>query len=473
MNLSFSQLCSASPAAYTALRRYIDERSRLEGGCEFENCEMPPGCVPGRAVVGFSRQGSAYLLYWKPSLSYHGQSRVLAIFFSRSVWRFDTYETMAGRLLSLRRETAPHSPQPYRPQPLRPDPPPAAAPWPPLYCRLRDTLLKNVMGQEAAVEAVAYRLFTHVGKKAPARPLSMIFYGPTGVGKSELGKTLAPALEQCCARRYQFVWTELNTFTQPHSVHRLTGAPPGYVGYEDQPIFEAVRQNPYTVFMFDELEKAHPEILKVFMSILDEGRCTAHRAEEEGGRELDFRRCVFVFTTNADLSAAEGRSVGFSDSSIPPKRKAQARKTAATPAELAERLFQENESARRAMVRLGVLQEIAGRFSGIIGFQPLDAAARVAITEKQIRALGQEYGLYIAQVDPETVRALTPEADTALSARSSLCVLESLLTPLMTSLAASGRTSCRLSGLPGNLSLRPLPAHCSISNSCTELLSTS
>jgi ATP-dependent Clp protease ATP-binding subunit ClpA len=269
------------------------------------------------------------------------------------------------------------------------------------------------------------------------------------VGKSELGKALAPALEQCCGRRCSLVWTELNTFTEPHSVHRLTGAPPGYVGYEDQPVFEAVRQNPFTVFMFDELEKAHPEVLKVFMSILDEGRCTARKADEQGGRELDFRRCVFVFTTNADLTAAGGRPLGFSQDR-PDTRKRPPEKAPVGPAELAERLFRENEEARRAMVRLGVLPEIAGRFSGIIGLQALDEEARRAVTAKQVAALGREYGLNVVRVAPETLRALTPSG--SLSIRSSVCVLESLLAPL---LAAAGRTAYRLTGQPGNLRLVP------------------
>jgi len=312
------------------------------------------------------------------------------------------------------------------------------------------------------VEAAAFRLYSHMGKREPARPLSLIFHGPTGVGKSELGKALAPALERCCGRHYQFVWTELNTFTQPHSVHRLTGAPPGYVGYEDQPILEAVRRDPQTVFMFDELEKAHPEVLKVFMSILDEGRCAARKADAQGGRELDFRRCIFVFTTNADLTAAGGRPLGFSEDR-PISRNASIELDApATPAELAERLFRENEEARRAMVRLGVLQEIASRFSGIIGFHRLDQSSRRGVTVKQIISLGREYGLDIVQVDPETAQALTPRD--ALSVRSSVCVLESLLAPLFS--AASGQTGYRLSGLPGSLQL--FPAH-SQSSSTTAL----
>ena len=140
---------------------------------------------------------------------------------------------------------------------------------------------------------------------------------------------------------------------------------------------------------------------------------------------------------------------------------------AASPAALAERLFRENEEARRAMVRLGVLPEIAGRFSAVIGFRRLDEEARRAVTVKQIMALGREYGLVISQVDRDTAQALTPGRD-ALSVRSSVCVLESLLAPLL--MAASGQTAYRLTGLPG--SLRLSPGH-SQSSSTTPLTASS
>ncbi len=455
--MTFAQLCSAAPAGYEALRRSIDAWDRQGKAYEFSSCQMPPSCTPALVTLGFARRANGYLLYWKPAVQYHGPSRVLAMLFSRSVWSFPDYESMAGRLLSLRNEVqtptvrraVPPPPEPKRTLFHHKTPDPV---WPPLYTQLTEALSQSVLGQPRAVEAAAFRLYAHVGKQAPARPLSLIFHGPTGVGKSELGKAIAPALAHVCGKRYQFVWTELNTFTQPHSVHRLTGAPPGYVGYEDQPVFESVRRDPYTVFMFDELEKAHPEILKVFMSILDEGRCTAHKADEIGERELDFRRCIFLFTTNADLTASGPRRLGFSGDAAAQAR--PQRPKAATPAELAAQLYEENEEARRAMVRLGVLQEIAGRFTGLIGFSALDSDARLAITAKQIAALGREYGLQIVHVDPETVQALAPGPG-ALSIRSAASVLEGVLTPVLAQAAASGRTAFRLSGSPGALRLSP------------------
>ena len=202
--------------------------------------------------------------------------------------------------------------------------------------------------------------------------------------------------------------------------------------------------------MFDELDKAHPEVLKVFMSILDEGRCTARREDAQGGRELDFRRCIFLFTTNTDLSERR-RALGFAPP--PPGRD---RPVPSGPAGLAGRLFRADEAARQALVRSGVLREIAGRFSGLIGFQPLDQDARQAVTAKQIAALAREYGLNVAQVDPDTARALTPRD--AASPRSNVPLLEGLLTPvfLACSHLAQGVSPLRLTGRPESLRLLPL-----------------
>ena len=470
MSVTFSQFCTGGPEVLETLRRCIDDLGRQGQGYEFPDCRMPEGCVPRQVALGFLKRDRGYLLYWRPAVAYQGRSPVLSALFARSVWRFDSYEAMTARLASLRREAEEPVLRTFRPPVLSQGPAPvsapvsaplpspssksAASPWPPLYQRLREELGKQVLGQDRAVEAAAFRLYSHAGKRAPARPLSLIFHGPTGVGKSELGKALAPALERCCARRWQFVWTELNTFTQPHSVHRLTGAPPGYVGYEDQPIFEAVRSNPCTVFMFDELEKAHPEVLKVFMSILDEGRCTARQEDSQGSRELDFRRCVFLFTTNTDLSGT--RRLGFVPDRTPSSAPAQDSALSGTPSALARQLFQSDETARQALARSGVLREITGRFSGLVGFRPLDEAARVGITAKQITALAREYGLNVIQVAPDLARALTPQ--NALSPRSAVPMLEGVLSPIFLAHtpSAQGRENLRLSGSVEHMCLTPI-----------------
>ncbi len=438
--LEFAQFCACGPSGYAQLKQRVDACARLGRSYEFAACRLPAGCRPDNAQLGFWRHGEDYLLYFRPGVAYGGTDPRLRAFFDRgAVQRYSGFGALADCLHALDENAAA-----LRPDGLRPE-------EPDLLSRLHRELGSRVLGQEEAVEAAAFKLWSHISKREPLRPLSLIFYGPTGVGKSELGKAVAPALNHCLGEeRYHLVWTELNTFTQAHSVYRLTGAPPGYVGYDDTPVLEAVRDWPHTVFMFDELDKAHPEVLKVFMSILDEGRCVARREDKTGERELDFRRCVLLFTTNTDLSCRERPQLGFAPDQprLPPSP------GAAAPGSLARRIFQADEAARLALARSGVLREIAGRFSGLIGFQPLSQTAREAVTARQIAALGREYGLEIAQVDPTLARALTPRD--ALSLRSSVPMLEGALTPLFLAHAPLGGRSLRLEGPPERMTLSPI-----------------
>ena len=431
--LDFAQFCTDSPSGYACLKQRVDACALLGRSYEFAACRMPAFCRPREAQIGFWRHGDDYLLYFRPVVAYDGPDGCLREFFSRgAVQRYPGFDALAGCLRGLDREVS---------APSGPDAD--------LHLCLRRELEAQISGQPEAVEAVAFKLRCHIGKREPLRPLSLIFYGPTGVGKSELGKAVAPALNHCLGEdRYRLVWTELNTFTQAHSVYRLTGAPPGYVGYDDSPVLEAVLRCPHTVFMFDELDKAHPEVLKVLMSVLDEGRCAARREGAQGSRELDFRRCIFLFTTNTDLSGEVRPGLGFA----PPQTQREPPPDRSAP--LARRLFRADETARNALIRSGVLREIAGRFNGLIGFRPLDRTAREAVTVKQIVSLGREYGLNIAAVDPSLAQALTPWD--ALSPRSNLPLLEGLLTPVFLSRSASpGQGVLRLTGTPEQPALTP------------------
>lgn len=190
----------------------MDACARLGRSYEFAACRLPAHCRPTQAQVGFWRQDEDYLLYFRPSVSYGGGSARLRDFFQRgAVQRFSGFQAMVDCLRQLDQDLVqlPNSPAN------------------PLFSHLCQELQSRVLGQDQAVEAAAFKLWVHLCKREPLRPLSLIFYGPTGVGKSELGKSIAPALNRCLGEdRYRLVWTELNTFTQAHSVYRLTGAPP-------------------------------------------------------------------------------------------------------------------------------------------------------------------------------------------------------------------------------------------------------
>ena len=173
--------------------------------------------------------------------------------------------------------------------------------------RLEERLKENIVGQDAAVEAVARAIKrSRAGISYKRKPVSFIFAGPTGVGKTELVKVLANDL--FCSPE-TLIRLDMSEFMEKHAVSRIIGAPPGYVGYDEAgQLTEKIRRRPYSVVLFDEIEKAHPDVLNILLQILDDGRITDAR-----GKTVNFENTVIVMTTNAgsDHSAA---TAGFSAS---------------------------------------------------------------------------------------------------------------------------------------------------------------
>jgi ATP-dependent Clp protease ATP-binding subunit ClpB len=167
---------------------------------------------------------------------------------------------------------------------------------------MEERLHHRVVGQDEAIEAVSNAIRrARAGLQDPNRPLgSFIFLGPTGVGKTELARALAEFLFD---DEHSLVRIDMSEYQEKHTVSRLIGAPPGYVGYDEAgQLTEAIRRRPYAVLLFDEIEKAHPEVLNVMLQLLDDGRLTDGK-----GRVVDFKNTVVVMTSNLrDLDALRG-----------------------------------------------------------------------------------------------------------------------------------------------------------------------
>jgi ATP-dependent Clp protease ATP-binding subunit ClpC len=172
---------------------------------------------------------------------------------------------------------------------------------------LEDTLRARVIGQDEAVTLVAGAIRRgRLGLGDPRRPMgSFIFLGRTGVGKTELTRALAAALFGSEKALIRF---DMSEYMEKHSVSRLIGSPPGYVGHEEGgQLTERVRRRPYAVVLFDEMEKAHPDVFNLLLQVLDDGSLTDSR-----GRRVDFRHTVIIMTSNLGAGQADKPSVGFS-----------------------------------------------------------------------------------------------------------------------------------------------------------------
>ena len=173
--------------------------------------------------------------------------------------------------------------------------------------KLEATLHKRVIGQEEAVSAVAKAVRRgRVGLKDPKRPIgSFLFLGPTGVGKTEISKALAEAV---FGQEQAMIRVDMSEYMDKHSVSKMIGSPPGYVGHEDGgQLSEKVRRNPYAVILFDEIEKAHPDVFNILLQVLDDGHIT-----DSQGRKVDFKNTIIIMTSNAGAQAiVEPKKLGF------------------------------------------------------------------------------------------------------------------------------------------------------------------
>jgi ATP-dependent Clp protease ATP-binding subunit ClpC len=247
---------------------------------------------------------------------------------------------------------------------------------------LEDDLHRRVVGQDVAVEVVADTVrHARAGLAEPDRPLgSFLFMGPTGVGKTELVKALA---ERLFGTEKALVRIDMSEYREPHTVARLIGSPPGYVGYGDGgQLTEPVRRRPYSVILLDEIEKAHPEVWNVLLQVLDDGRLT-----DGEGRTVDFTNTVVVMTSNLGAGQAK-RPIGFTGAQADPA-----------------------DDRMRAAAKRAFLPEFLNRIDETVVFEPL--------TEDQVQSIGALICARIAERLHQERRVeleVTPELTARLAA---------------------------------------------------------
>ena len=248
---------------------------------------------------------------------------------------------------------------------------------------LEETLHKRVIGQNEAVEAVSKAIRRgRVGLKDPNRPIgSFLFLGPTGVGKTELSKALAEAL---FGNEEAMIRVDMSEYMEPHSVAKLIGSPPGYVGYDEGgQLTEKIRRKPYSVILFDEIEKAHPDVMNMLLQILDDGRLT-----DAQGRTVNFKNTVIIMTSNVGARMITDKNVlGFSQD-------------AGNKKEGQEKEYEDIKKDVMAELKKQFRPEFINRIDDIIVFHKLtdeDIGQIIEIMLKQVqkRLKEQEYDIEI------------------------------------------------------------------------------
>ncbi|MBQ9757245.1 MAG: ATP-dependent Clp protease ATP-binding subunit [Clostridia bacterium] len=234
--------------------------------------------------------------------------------------------------------------------------------------RLEDELHKRVIGQSEAVSAVSKAIRRgRVGLKDPKRPIgSFIFLGPTGVGKTELSKALSEAM---FGDEDSLIRVDMSEYMEKHAVSRLVGSPPGYVGYDEGgQLTEKVRRKPYSVILFDEIEKAHPDVFNILLQILDDGILT-----DSQGRRVDFRNTVIIMTSNLGARLiTENKSLGF-----------------ATESENLEKDYSKIKSDVMGELKRAFRPEFLNRIDDIIVFRQLSRDDIKQISAKMLSVLAE------------------------------------------------------------------------------------
>ena len=243
--------------------------------------------------------------------------------------------------------------------------------------KLEKTLHKRVIGQEEAVTAVAKAIRRgRVGLKDPNRPIgSFLFLGPTGVGKTELSKALAEAM---FGSEDAMIRVDMSEYMEGHSVSKMIGSPPGYVGFEEGgQLSEKVRRNPYSVVLFDEIEKAHPDVFNVLLQVLDDGHIT-----DSKGRKVSFKNTVLIMTSNAGAQRiVDPKNLGFATEKSETKD------------------YEKMKSNVMEEVKRSFKPEFINRIDDIIVFHPLTATDLSSIVNLMLAKVGEKLAHFEVKLD--------------------------------------------------------------------------
>lgn len=367
-----SSLADLSPAALAVL----EVRSR-DVCVVYSDHRMPAGTEPAVARVGVESSNDDVKFFVTLGLSYTGDDPEVAEWIRKGVKRFDSLGSLTKWIARepssepvILSETLPEIE--LRPTPLPvgtvtslgqvsvQSPASNAVSELDLYTMLRE----SVAGQEPAISTLAARVALHVNKPFPRKPYSAMMNGPTAVGKTKTAETIASSLADVSGIDWAYTRLDMSEFSEKHSVSRLIGAPPGYIGYGDDSLASRLAGNPNSVVLFDEIDKAHPVVLFTIMNLLDKGRLDSERYGS-----VTASKAILLFTSNMGATAIDG-----------------------TPLD--------DRAGRMHLLQHGLAPELVGRFADILTFTQLDSEALAEIAALSVSTIAADYGVQIEWIDP-------------------------------------------------------------------------
>jgi AAA domain (Cdc48 subfamily) len=394
----------------------------------FTDCQLPPGCQPTTARIGFEIQPTEAIVFIDKGIRYHGSSRALSAWLRQGEIRFHGIDDLKNWLQheigplfqvdteSAGRRSSVSSRMPSDLTDLDAVTGTAAAHAAAVIDvgDLLRELRSRVFGQDNALEAIARRVTQHVRRANPRRPATMFALGPTGVGKTSAAVALAESLGSLLGGRWSsFIRLNMNEYQERHRVSQLLGAPPSYIGYGDgTQLIDRLAARPESVVLFDEIEKAHPDILVTLMSAMDTGELSSPGPAAHG-RVIDCRRAVFFFTSNIDMTDAIAELA--------------ADWTAGPVAAICRR-----------HLAAGIRPELVGRISAFLIFHPLSVRSRAEIATAAVVKTAAEYGLQVIRVAPEIISSIVSQPYDNLGARPDEYYIDEFLGPEFSRYITSG-----------------------------------
>jgi hypothetical protein len=414
---------------------------RAIGRCiRYRSQRMPPGCTPAHAHVGFEVNplNDTAILYVEHGVEYSGACEAVHEWLRSGEKQFASFD---GLRKWIQEDLA---------GAFAPNPVPAAGTSGPLTdfeavsislnpkraayldeTEVFERLARRVRGQDAALHGLVSQSCRHLAKPNPTRPAVFFAVGETGVGKTHSAQNLSSVLSEMGNDRAHcgFVRLDMAEYQEGNRISQLTGAPQGYIGFgEGSQLVDALRANPKTVVLFDEIEKAHPSILRALMGMMDAGRLST-AAKANGSREIDCRSALVIFTSNLEAAGIINeleQHNGFGKTDI------------------------EDEVCRRRLKAAGISPEIVGRIGRFLVFRSLSADARAEIVTLAVADVAREYGLEVQRIEPAVVVSIMETIRShGFGVRPERYQIDELLGGKLAQVAATGvRTPIAVKGPP-------------------------